>query len=267
MWRSSPWDSETASARMNHANRKRPAVLIIAATDSSGGAGITRDVRVLNDLAVDALCAITAVTAQSDSRVVAIHHVPPDIVRAQIAAAFETRLVAAIKIGMLGTRETVEAVVGGVPPDTSIPIVLDPVLVSSSGGVLLDAAGRDALRKFLFPRATLVTPNVPEAAALLDEEPATGEDVLIEQARSLLSLGPQAILLKGGHGGGKEAVDLLVCRNLGLQRIISPRLAQSSRGTGCALASAIAAGLAHGMPLVEACRQAKRYVVEMLKRQ
>jgi hydroxymethylpyrimidine/phosphomethylpyrimidine kinase len=255
------------NARINAAVARRPAVLVIAATDSSGGAGITRDVRVLADFEIDALCAITAVTAQSDSRIVALHHVSPELIRAQVAAAFETRSVAAIKIGALGTRATVEAVVESIPQSVTIPVVLDPVLVSSSGGVLLDAGGREAMLKYLFPRAKLVTPNVPEAAALLDEDIATSERVLIEQAQSLLALGPQAVLIKGGHLDGAEAVDLLVSGNHRPQRIVSERLRATSRGTGCALASAIAAGLASGLSLFQASQQAKRYVVEMLSRQ
>jgi hydroxymethylpyrimidine/phosphomethylpyrimidine kinase len=255
------------NARMHGAGGTRPAVLVIAATDSSGGAGITRDVRVLAEFEIDALCAITAVTAQSDSRIVALHHVSPKLIRAQVAAAFETRSVAAIKIGALGTRATVEAVVESIPQSVTIPVVLDPVLVSSSGGVLLDSGGREAMLKYLFPRAMLVTPNVPEAAALLEEDIATSERVLIEQAQSLLALGPQAVLLKGGHLDGGEAVDLLVSGNHGPQRIASERLRAISRGTGCALASAIAAGLASGLSLFHASQQAKRYVVEMLSRQ
>jgi hydroxymethylpyrimidine/phosphomethylpyrimidine kinase len=216
---------------------------------------------------MDALCVITAVTAQSDSRVTAVHHIPPEVIRAQVAAAFETRQVDAIKIGMLGTRATVDAVAGSLPRSVSVPIVLDPVLVSSSGGVLLDAGGRDAMRKLLFPRAALVTPNVPEAAALLDVGIASSESVLIEQAQSLLALGPQAVLIKGGHMSGEEAVDLLVSRNHGLQTLSAPRLRATGRGTGCALASAIAAGVASGMSLFDACGQAKRYVLQMLSRQ
>jgi hydroxymethylpyrimidine/phosphomethylpyrimidine kinase len=244
---------------------ERPAVLVIAATDSSGGAGITRDVQVLADFAVDALCVVTAVTAQSDSRVTAVHHVPPEVVRAQMLAAFETRRVRAIKIGMLGTRATVEAVIDSLPANLTIPIVLDPVLVSSSGGILLDAAGRAAMQKHLFPHATLVTPNVHEAAALLDDDVAMGERSLITQAQRLLALGPRAVLIKGGHTTGDEAVDLLVVsENHDVQRIGSPRLTATRRGTGCSLASAIAASLASASPLVDACRQAKLYVAKML---
>jgi hydroxymethylpyrimidine/phosphomethylpyrimidine kinase len=276
----------------------RPAVLVIAATDSSGGAGLTRDVRVLSDFSVDALCVVTAVTAQSDQKVTAVHHVPPDVIRAQIAAAFATRQVGAIKIGMLGNRATVDAVVegltaGGAAPGGSlpggsplsegrshgIPIVVDPVLVSTSGGVLLDAGGRAALTEALFPLATLVTPNVPEAAALLGEALATDEDGLVQQGLRLLGFGSRAILLKGGHryaghryvvghSDAEDAVDLLISGATAdgrtVERIASQRVAGTSRGTGCALASAIAAELAAGRPLNDACRVAKNYVLGML---
>jgi len=245
----------------------RPTVLVVAATDSSGGAGITRDVQVLADFSVDARCVITAVTAQSDSQVSAVHHIAPAIIRAQVAAAFETGRVSVIKIGMLGNRASVDAIIDSLPQDVSIPIVLDPVLVSTSGGMLLDAGGRDAMRRNLLPRAALVTPNVPEAAALLDADIASNEAELIEQAQRLLQLGPQAVLIKGGHWSGAEAVDLLVSRTYGPHRIPSPRLRATKRGTGCALASAIAAGMASGMSLLDACGYAKRYVLQMLRRQ
>jgi hydroxymethylpyrimidine/phosphomethylpyrimidine kinase len=265
----------------------RPAVLVIAATDSSGGAGLTRDVSVLTDFGVDSLCVVTAVTAQSDKKVSAVHHVPAEVIRAQIAAAFATRQIGAIKIGMLGTQATVEAVVaellavrsssdgsariggpsGGSPLGASvpggIPVVVDPVLVSTSGDVLLDAGGQAALTRSLFRIATLVTPNVPEAAALLGEPLATDEADLIRQGQRLLGFGSQAILLKAGHRDGEEAVDLLIC-GASIERIASKRVAGSSRGTGCALASGIAAGLAAGNPLDEACRAAKHYVQGML---
>jgi hydroxymethylpyrimidine/phosphomethylpyrimidine kinase len=240
----------------------RPTVLVIAGVDSSGGAGLTRDVCVLADFDVDALCAVTAVTAQSNSRVNAVHHVPPEVVGAQIAAAFGTREIGAIKIGMLGVRATVEAVLEALP--SRVPIVLDPVLAASSGGVLLDTNGRRTMRERLFPRVTLVTPNVPEAATLLGEDPANTEPELIAQAQRLLALGPRAVLIKGGHAIGEDAVDLLVSGNIPAQRIASRRVNGIRRGLGCALASAIAAGLASGMSLAEACERAKRYIVTIL---
>lgn len=244
--------------------RSRPAVLVIAGSDSSGGAGIVRDVRVLADFGVDALCAITAVTAQTCYHVVSVHHVPQETVRAQIHAALESRPIAAIKIGMLGTRETVNAVADCLPRHGNIPVVLDPVLISSSGGVLLDEDGREAMRTRLFPVTTLLTPNIPEAASLCGETAAASPDVRLAQARSLLSTGVHAVLLKGGHAADAEASDLLLTRTGEPEWLSAPRVDARCRGTGCALASAIAAGLANGSSVKDACQSAKRYVLSLL---
>ncbi|HEV2268173.1 MAG TPA: bifunctional hydroxymethylpyrimidine kinase/phosphomethylpyrimidine kinase [Steroidobacteraceae bacterium] len=242
----------------------RPAVLVIAGSDSSGGAGIVRDLQVLADLDVDALCAISAVTAQTHGHVVSVHHVPPEVVRTQIRTALESTAVSAIKIGMLGTAATVTAVADSLPRAGAIPIVLDPVLLSSSGGVLLDDEGRAEMRARLFPLATVLTPNMPEAASLCGSAPATSREALLEQARSLLAAGMRAVLLKGGHAAGPEAVDLLLTEHNAPQWLAAPRLDAHSRGTGCALASAIAAGLANGKSVEEACRSGKDYVLSML---
>jgi hydroxymethylpyrimidine/phosphomethylpyrimidine kinase len=145
----------------------RPVVLVIAGSDSSGGAGLLRDVQVLTRLEVEARCVVTAVTAQTHTAVSAIHHVPPEIVREQMRAALETGDIGAIKIGMLGTLETIEAVIEALPSRDRIPIVLDPVLSSSSGGSLLKPSAQTRLKDLLLPRVTLVTPNLPEAARLL----------------------------------------------------------------------------------------------------
>jgi hydroxymethylpyrimidine/phosphomethylpyrimidine kinase len=243
------------------------AVLLIAASDSSGGAGLTRDVAVLAHFGCDALCAVTAVTAQTDAQVTAIHAVPAHVVAAQIGAAFAGRRVGAIKIGMLGTAATVLAVIQSIPPRAIVPLVLDPVLAASSGAALLDTEGTDALRTRLLPRTTLLTPNVPEAALLLGVAPATSRDELERQARALLDLGPAAVLLKGGHASGATAVDLLVVAGEPARVLSAARLQAIRRGTGCALASAIAAGLAQGLALADACEQGKRYVTELLRRQ
>ena len=244
--------------------RIRPAVLVIAGSDSSGGAGIARDLKVLADSGCDALCAISAVTAQTHGHLVSVHHVPPEIVRTQIRAALESTAVGAIKIGMLGTSATVSAVADSLPRGNTIPIVLDPVLLSSSGGVLLDEDGRLEMRTRLFPLATLLTPNIPEAASLCGTPPAASREALLAQAQALLATGARAVLLKGGHASGTEAADLLLTANGTPQWIASPRLHARARGTGCALASAIAAGLAHGSSLEDACRSGKRYVLSML---
>ena len=243
---------------------RRPVVLVIAGSDSSGGAGLIRDVQVLSDLGVDSLCAITAVTAQSDSQMSAVHLMPAELVRAQISAALATRPVDAIKIGMLGNRAIVEAVAQCLPARTSIPIVLDPVLVSSSGAVLLDAEGRQAMRLELFPRVSLITPNLPESATLLDEMIADDERDQRRQACRLREFGAEAVLIKGGHGTGAEAVDLLVTATEPVRRMACARLDVTCRGTGCALSSAIAAGLASRLSLNAACVRAKDYVYEML---
>src|SRR6185437_1931532 len=144
----------------------QPAVLVIAGSDSSGGAGIVRDLKVLADLGVRALCAISAVTAQTHGHVVSVHHVQPQVVRTQIRAALDSAPVGAIKIGMLGTAATVSAVADSLSRGGTIPIVLDPVLLSSSGGVLLDEEGRAEMQARLLPLATVLTPNIPEAASL-----------------------------------------------------------------------------------------------------
>jgi hydroxymethylpyrimidine/phosphomethylpyrimidine kinase len=242
-------------------------VLVIAASDSSGGAGLTRDAQVLAHFGCEVLCAVTAVTAQTDAQVAAIHMVPAHVVGAQIATAFEGRRVAAIKIGMLGTTATVQAVIASLPPRTLVPLVLDPVLASSSGAALLDAPGLEALRTQLLPRATLLTPNIAEAALLLGEASATTLDEMQRQARALLDLGPAAVLLKGGHADGDSAVDVLLAAGASVRLLSAPRLPGTRRGTGCALSSAIAAGLAQGLLLRDACEQGKRYVTTLLRRE
>ena len=243
----------------------RSAVLVIAGSDSSGGAGISRDLYTLNDFNVAGLCALTAVTAQSNTQVAASHCLPPALIQQQIRSAFATRRIAAIKIGMLGTAAIVQAVAQCLPSREHIPIVLDPVLSSSSGTALLDEAGVNALREQLLPLATVATPNLMEAAALLRETLATHEATQLDQAQRLLQLGSHAVLLKGGHAQHHEACDLLVTAHTSPLRLTAPRIMANLRGTGCALASAIAASLAADLPLPEACRRAKQYVLKQLR--
>jgi hydroxymethylpyrimidine/phosphomethylpyrimidine kinase len=240
------------------------AVLVIAGSDSSGGAGLVRDVRTLAHFGVQALCAVTAVTAQSHAQVSAVQVVPPELVSAQIHAALASARVTAIKLGMLGTRANVLAVAASVPPRTAVPLVLDPVLAATSGAALLDAAGRTALLEALLPRATLLTPNIPEAAALLGTQLADTEEELLRQGEALRALGPEAVLLKAGHGSGAEATDLLFTDNA-VHRLAAPRAAATLRGSGCALATAIAAGLGAGLDLHSACARAKQHVLELLR--
>src|SRR5262249_48319915 len=173
--------------------------------------------------------------------------------RAQISAALAPWAVAVIKIGMLATRATVEAVADSLPPRDRVPLVLDPVLAASSGAALLDAAGRSALCELLLARATILTPNIPEAGALLGQPPAQAEAQLLSQGRALLALGAGAVLLKGGHAAGAEATDLLLQSGGAPRRLSAPRLLVTRRGTGCTLASAIAAALAAGCDVSAAC--------------
>jgi len=252
------------------------AVLVIAASDSSGGAGLTRDAQTLSDLHVALCCAVTAVTVQTDAELRATHHVPPRIVRAQIRAALDGGQVAAIKIGMLGTAATVRAVADTLPPRERMPIVLDPVLRASSGGTLLERDGVALLRDVLLPRVSLVTPNIAEAAALLGEQ--AGRDGRIDEAalrsqlQRLLALGPAAVLIKGGHRNGDghgdgncdSVIDTLMMQGGSPVQIASPRVRASRRGTGCSLSSAIAARLAVGSSLIDACTSAQHYVAEAL---
>jgi hydroxymethylpyrimidine/phosphomethylpyrimidine kinase len=243
------------------------AVLIIAGVDSSGGAGLLRDIRALTELGAEALCAVTAVTAQTNAEVVSVHYVPPSVIGTQVSAALAARRVSAVKIGMLGTAAIVEAVADSLlTRHSGVPIVLDPVLLATSGGVLLDAEGREAMRGRLFPMATVITPNLPEAAALLGCEPAVDEPAAIDQAQQLLSYGPDAVLIKGGHGTGTQAVDYLVTRSDPIRPLPLPRVDAIQRGTGCALASAIASGLAAGATLEKACTEAKEYVHRLISR-
>jgi hydroxymethylpyrimidine/phosphomethylpyrimidine kinase len=243
------------------------AVLVIAGSDCSGGAGLARDLHTLARFGIEAMCAVTAVTVQSDSRVSAVYPLPPQLVRAQIEAALATGRIKAIKIGMLGNGAVALAVAACLPPREQVPLVLDPVLASSSGAALLDARGREVLRESLLPCATLVTPNIPEAALLLGTEPATSEEEVLRQAHAWLALGPAAVLIKGGHGSGVEAVDLLVSAEGSPRRLVTLRSARTHRGTGCALATGIAAGLAAGIELGDACARARRYVLELLQGQ
>ena len=244
----------------------RPAVLVIAGSDSSGGAGLTRDVRSLEAMGAEALCALTAVTAQTDARVLAIQRVPAAHVRAQIEAAFAARRIGAVKIGMLVDGETLEAVADALDDAPAVPVVLDPVLRASSGGMLLEDERYERLRARLFPLTTLLTPNLPEAAELAGArpEPDPAPARIIDWARQLLGQGVGAVLVKGGHASGTQAADVLVQPDREPVWLSAPRLAATRRGTGCALASAIAAGLAAGEDLAVACRRGRAHVRALL---
>lgn len=243
---------------------QQPRVLIVAGTDSSGGAGLVRDVQVISHFGVRAACAITAVTAQTHSHVDATCLLSPDHVRQQLRSALRSGPLGAVKIGMLGSGAIVRAVLEELPDRTRVPIVLDPVLSSSSGTALLDSDGVTLLRDRLLARSTLVTPNLLEAATLLGCEVATTPVEQSNQAEQLLRFGSEAVLLKGGHGSQSEAIDVLATRSGSPIALTAKRVGTSMRGTGCGLGSAIAALLAAGTFVESACREAKAYIHEEL---
>ncbi len=246
-----------------------PAIAVtIAGSDSSGGAGIQADLKTFAALGVYGASVITALTAQNTQGVNAIYDVPAGFIGAQIDAVFSDLAVDAVKVGMLFRPATVEAVAAGLARHQARNIVFDPVTVASSGDSLLGGDVLDVLRRQLIPRVLMVTPNLPEAAALTGASQARNESEMEVQAREILALGARYVLIKGGHatdfGESDDSVDLLVGQNqefgevvrLGAKRIKT----QNTHGTGCTLSSAIAAGLAKGRDVVTAVQEAKAYV-------
>ncbi len=237
-----------------------PIALTIAGSDSSGGAGIQADLKTFAALGVYGASVITALTAQNTSRVSGINVVPADFVTAQIDAVFGDLHVDAVKIGMVAQLATIDAIVAGLTRWSPKDIVLDPVMVATSGDRLLATEAVEALRTRLMPYASLVTPNLPEAAALLDEPVALSESAIKSQGKRLLAMGCRAVLIKGGHGQGAESIDYLIDGN-GIVALAAPRIAtKNTHGTGCSLSSAIAAGLAKGDDMETAVRNAKAWV-------
>jgi hydroxymethylpyrimidine/phosphomethylpyrimidine kinase len=237
-----------------------PIAVTIAGSDSGGGAGLQGDLKTFSALGVYGACVVSALTAQNTAGVTAIHDVPADFVTAQMDAVLSDLRVGAVKIGMLSQPAVIHAVAAGLDRWRATKVVLDPVMMASSGDRLLAGDAIDVLKLVLIPRALVLTPNLPEAAALLGLPVAQTPDEMRAQAERLLALGAKAVVLKGGHAQGSECVDLLVDRNgavaLPMVRIAS----RNTHGTGCAFSAAIAAGLAKGLELDEATRSAKRYV-------
>jgi hydroxymethylpyrimidine/phosphomethylpyrimidine kinase len=239
--------------------------LTIAGSDSSGGAGIQADLKTFAALGVYGASAITALTAQNTEGVDAVLVVPPDFVARQIRVVARDLDLRAVKIGMLATAEIIEAVAEQLKSFSDIPIVLDPVMVAASGDVLLDEDAIDTLRSVLLPRATVITPNLPEAAKLLGENEAQDESGMRRQAETLQRLGAQAVLIKGGHAKGPAAIDILVDAE-GELPLEAPRVETSNtHGTGCTMSSAIAAEFAKGASLRQAVTRAKIYVTAALQ--
>lgn len=243
-----------------------PIAVTIAGSDSGGGAGIQADLKTFSALGVYGASVITALTAQNTRGVTGIHDVPAAFITAQIDAVFSDLTVDAVKIGMLSRPEAIEAVATGLDDHGLSTVVLDPVMIAASGDRLLVPEAVESLRSLLLPRAFLITPNLPEAAALLDEAPAQDLEAVRWQAERLRAMGPRAVLIKGGHGEGPDSIDVLLDED-GFLELSAPRVVtRNTHGTGCTLSSAIAAGLAKGMALRPAVEAAKDYLTRALSR-
>ncbi|HVS17704.1 MAG TPA: bifunctional hydroxymethylpyrimidine kinase/phosphomethylpyrimidine kinase [Planctomycetota bacterium] len=243
-----------------------PVVLVVAGLDPTGRAGLAADLRALAALGVHGAPVATCLTDQSNAGLHAMVPVDGALVSAQLASVLADLPVAAVKVGLVASSEVARALASCLAAYPELPAVIDPVLATSTGDSLLDEAARVALLSALVPRAHVLTPNLDEADALLGLAPGSARSEPLASARALLALGPRAVLLKGGHGRGEQAVDLWLDAD-GAHELALPRLAgRTARGTGCTLASALAAGLAHGLPGREAARRAKQLVHDALFR-
>ncbi len=245
-------------------SRRPPSALSIAASDPSGGAGVQADLKTFGALEVYGAAAITALTVQNTTGVHAVQPVRPGLVAAQIEAVLSDLSTDAVKIGLVGQAEVADAVAGALARHAHGPVVLDPVLCASDGTTLLDERGLAALCEALLPRTDVLTPNLPEAAILLERTPDELLAAPREACRELVRLGPRSVLLKGGHAGGDVSEDLFFDGEDFL-RLAAPRIrSRNTHGTGCVLSSALAAFLARGVPLREAARAAKGTVTAAL---
>jgi hydroxymethylpyrimidine/phosphomethylpyrimidine kinase len=241
-----------------------PRVLSIAGSDSGGGAGIQADLKTFSALGCYGMTAITAITAQNTQGVRAIHGVPPDILKAQIEAVVDDIGVDAVKIGMLHSPEVVQVVAWAIRYYGLKKVVLDPVMVATSGDRLIAEETVQVLVKELFPLVGVITPNLDEAELLLGHA-ITGVNALEPAGAELLALGAKAVLLKGGHLRGDQVVDVLLQPGLPTLRMATTRIeSRNVHGTGCTLSSAIAAYLALGLDLVQAVTQARAYILKAI---
>ena len=237
-----------------------PVALTIAGSDSGGGAGIQADLKAIASFGVFGTSVVTAVTAQNTVAVAAIQEIRPDVVAAQLSAVLDDFEIGAVKIGMLASAPIIRVVSRGLAAFGG-DVVLDPVMVSKSGDSLLRDDAVEALSREMLPIATVLTPNLPEAARLLGSAPAESVDEMAAQGRKLLALGPSAVLLKGGHRAVETCEDVLVARGAG-RRVFATRRVDTrhTHGTGCTLSSAIAACLARSMELPDAVEAAHAYL-------
>ncbi|MCX8282391.1 bifunctional hydroxymethylpyrimidine kinase/phosphomethylpyrimidine kinase [Phyllobacterium sp. 0TCS1.6C] len=237
--------------------------LTIAGSDSGGGAGIQADLKTFSALGVYGASVLTAVTAQNTLGVHAVENLSPSIIRAQIDAVLADIAVRSIKVGMVSSVATIETIASALSGWDRM-VVFDPVMVATSGDRLLEDGAIEALRALLLPRSLLLTPNLAEAALLTGEAIAQDERAMIRQAELMLAQGPEAVLMKGGHGTGEDSTDVLV-RPSGVQRFSARRIDTSNdHGTGCTLSAAIAAELAKGQPLEQAVGAAKDYLTSAM---
>ncbi len=238
--------------------------LTIAGSDSGGGAGIQADLKTFAAHRVHGLSAIAALTAQHTRGVTTVNVPPMDFLRAQLDACFDDFDVRVAKLGMLATAEVIGTVADVLRARAPAFVVVDPVMVATSGAKLLEDSALQALREHLLPMADVVTPNLPEAELLLGRRITNAED-MHAAAQALLGLGARAVFLKGGHLPGTGDVTDLFADATGVRAISHPRLALEAHGTGCTLASAIAANLCRGMSLADACFAASDYVHAALR--
>ncbi len=241
-------------------------LLIVAGSDSGGGAGIQADIKTATMHGVFAMTAVTAITVQDTRGVHGVHVIPDEVIADQMAACLIDIGADAVKTGMLhsaGTIETVARVLAKHAPH--VPLVVDPVMVAKGGARLIDETAVAAMKAHLFPRASVITPNLPEAAAMLDIAEIVDVEAMEAAGRALLDLGPRAVLMKGGHLPGGQVTDLLITK-AGMSRFDGPRIeSRHTHGTGCTMASAIASGLAQGLALSDAVAAARAYVTRAIE--
>lgn len=242
-----------------------PIALTIAGSDSSGGAGIQADLKTFTALGVYGASVLTALTAQNTRGVDDVLAIPPAFVRSQLGSVLSDLEVKAVKTGMLANAGVILAVAETLERHAGIPLVCDPVMVATSGDVLLEPDAIGALKTRLIPRSLLLTPNIPEAARLLGYPEANTVDEMVRQAEALRDLGCTAVLLKGGHGSGETVTDVLAHAG-GIVPLEAPRIrTPNTHGTGCTLSAAITAMLAMGEPLEQAVRRGRTFVWNALE--
>ncbi|MGI9279057.1 MAG: bifunctional hydroxymethylpyrimidine kinase/phosphomethylpyrimidine kinase [Endozoicomonas sp.] len=241
-----------------------PIALTIAGSDSGGGAGIQADLKAFSALGAYGSSVITALTAQNTQGLQGIFDVEPAFIRQQLDSVFSDLAIKAVKVGMLSQPEVITTVANAMAHYSPAYLVLDPVMVATSGDVLLQQAAIETLKQSLIPKASLITPNLHEAAVLLNRPVPENLDQMIDMVEPLLALGSQAVLLKGGHLSGDKAVDFYH-DGKSLHRLESDWIKTSNtHGTGCTLSSAITALLARGYTMNEAIPEAKKYIAESI---